>query len=66
MDRSRVRWITLAVGIVLSATGAVWALQGVGVIGGSAMTGEGQWVVIGVLVAAVGLGLLYRALAVRR
>ena len=65
MDRSNVRWVTLAVGMVLSAIGAVWALQGSGVIGGSAMSGERQWLAIGSLVAAVGLGLLYRALARR-
>lgn len=61
MDRSRVRWITLAAGIVLSVAGAVWALQGIGVIGGSAMSGEEQWLVIGILVGAVGLGLIYRS-----
>ena len=65
MNGSRTRWVTLAAGIMLSAAGAVWTLQGAGVIGGSAMSGEGQWLALGIVVGAVGLGLLYRARTVR-
>lgn len=43
------------VGGALFVVGAVWALQGVGVIGGSFMTGQRHWLVIGVLNAVVGL-----------
>jgi hypothetical protein len=66
MDKSQVRWITLVAGILLSALGVIWALQGLGMIGGSAMSGEGQWLVIGAVVGAVGGALLYRALTARR
>ena len=65
MGWSRGRWVTLVVGIVLSAAGTIWALQGAGVLGGSAMSGQEQWLVIGIVVDAAGVGLLYRALAVR-
>lgn len=63
MRGSSMRWGTVAAGIVLSLAGVVWALQGAGLIGGSGMTGEGQWLVIGIIVGALGLGLLYRAFA---
>jgi hypothetical protein len=63
MRGSGMRWGSVVAGIVLSLAGVVWALQGAGLIGGSAMSGQGQWLVIGVVVGAVGLGLLYRAFA---
>ncbi len=63
MRGSTMRWGSLVLGIILSLAGAVWALQGADLIGGSAMSGQGQWLVIGIVVAAIGLGLIYRALA---
>ncbi len=62
MDRSRLRWVTLVAGIMLSTMGAIWALQGMGVFGGSSMSGEEQWLIIGTIVGALGVGLLYRSL----
>ena len=50
------------VGGLLVLVGAVWVLQGVGLLGGSFMTGQTLWLVIGAVVAIVGLGLLARAL----
>jgi protein-S-isoprenylcysteine O-methyltransferase Ste14 len=47
------------VGIVLVLMGAVWILQGANVLGGSFMSGQSQWLVIGIIVGIVGLGLLY-------
>ena len=44
-----------AVGVVLIVAGVIWALQGFGVIGGSFMSGDSVWAVIGPLVAAAGL-----------
>ena len=44
--------------------GTIWALQGLGYIGGSAMSGVTLWAVVGPIVAAVGLVLLI--LGVRR
>jgi uncharacterized membrane protein len=43
------------VGGILLVVGIFWALQGVNIIGGSAlMSGHTQWLVIGVAVALVG------------
>ncbi len=47
------------VGILMIIAGAVWTLQGVGLIGGSFMTGAREWIWIGVATAAAGLGLMF-------
>lgn len=49
------RMKTLAV--VLVAIGLVWTLQGLGVLGGSFMTGQGEWLYIGIVVAVAGAAL---------
>jgi hypothetical protein len=46
------------VGGVLVLIGAISALQGLNLLGGSFMTGQTQWLVIGIVAAMVGLGLL--------
>jgi hypothetical protein len=46
------------VGALLLLLGAVWALQGVGVLGGSFMTGQTKWLEIGVVCALAGVLLL--------
>ena len=43
------------VSVVLMATGAIWFLQGVGVLPGSFMTGQTRWAVNGSVTAAAGL-----------
>lgn len=50
----------LIVAVVLILLGALWALQGLGVLGGSAMSGNKMWAVIGpiVVVAGIGVGLV--------
>ena len=52
------RIVLSIVGVLLILIGAVWFLQGINVIGGSVMTGQTQWVVIGAIAAVVGIGLL--------
>ena len=47
--------ILTAVGVVLTIAGIIWALQGLNVIGGSFMSGDSVWAVIGPLVAVAGL-----------
>jgi hypothetical protein len=47
--------VLAAVGVVLTIAGVIWALQGFGVIGGSFMSGDSVWAIIGPVVAAVGL-----------
>ncbi len=44
--------------VLLILVGVVWVLQGIGVIGGSVMTGQSQWTIIGGITFVVGLGLL--------
>ena len=48
--------VMLIVAVVLIVIGAVWALQGLGVIGGSAMSGNSMWAIIGPILVVVGLG----------
>jgi hypothetical protein len=47
--------VSLIVGIVLILVGAVWTLQGLGVLGGSAMSGVALWAVVGPFVAVIGI-----------
>jgi hypothetical protein len=51
-------WVSVVVGVLLVLAGAVWALQGFDVLGGSAMSGKSMWAVIGPIVAVAGLALL--------
>ncbi|NBH02709.1 MULTISPECIES: hypothetical protein [Amycolatopsis] len=60
------RWITLAVGVVLVLVGAVWVLQGVGVITGSFMTGQKLWFLIGLVAFLVGVVLVAANLTRRK
>jgi len=48
--------VMLIVAAVLIAIGVVWALQGLGVMGGSAMSGNSMWAIIGPIVVIVGIG----------
>ena len=52
--------VLIVVGLLLVAMGLVWMLQGLGVIGGSAMSGQTLWAVIGPIVALAGLALVFR------
>ena len=54
--------VLVGVGALLVLLGAVWTLQGLGVLGGSAMTGEPLWAVVGPLVALAGAVLAWRSL----
>ncbi|MFN8025231.1 MAG: hypothetical protein U0W40_02405 [Acidimicrobiia bacterium] len=51
-------WIRRTIAAVLIIVGAVWVLQGIGVLGGSFMTGEVLWAVIGSVCIGVGLSVL--------
>ncbi|PWJ91358.1 hypothetical protein C8D77_10352 [Mesorhizobium loti] len=41
--------------LIVLAIGALWSLQGVGVVGGSFMSGQSQWLYIGIVAMLVGL-----------
>jgi hypothetical protein len=56
---------TAAVGVVVAVVGAVFTLQGVGVLGGSFMSGSATWAVIGVVMVVAGLTLYARGTRTR-
>lgn len=53
--------IQMVIGALLLLVGGVWILQGMGVLTGSVMTGQSQWLYIGIGVVLVGAGVIYRA-----
>jgi len=56
------RVASLILGVIAIFAGGVWILQGSGVLPGSFMTGQTMWLVIGILVAGLGLGLTFNGL----
>ncbi|TIR33686.1 MAG: hypothetical protein E5X07_11625 [Mesorhizobium sp.] len=50
------RLIKNLLALVVLALGALWSLQGSGLVGGSFMTGQSQWLYTGIVTALVGLG----------
>ena len=49
------RRLSLVLGGVLVAVGVLWTLQGLGVVGGSPMSGVRLWAAIGPFVAILGI-----------
>jgi hypothetical protein len=60
MIATMTRWIGPVVGVLLVLLGGLWTLQGVGVVGGSFMTGSRLWLVIGLILVVAGVTLLLR------
>lgn len=58
------RWLLIGIGILFNLIGLVWFLQGIGIVGGSFMTGQSFWSVVGAVGILVGDGLI--VLGVRR
>jgi len=56
------RTLSLVVGGIAILAGAVWILQGSGVLPGSFMTGQRMWLIIGIIVGVVGLVLAYNGI----
>lgn len=57
-------WGAIVVGVLCVLVGALWFLQGIGVVGGSFMSGSKLWLFIGVVVVLAGVALVrtgYRA-----
>jgi hypothetical protein len=48
----------IALGVLLFLVGVLWTLQGLGVVGGSVMSGVTMWAIIGPVVALGGLALV--------
>ena len=59
-------WPFLVLGVILSAIGLVWTLQGFDVLRGSAMSGSSLWAIIGPIVLLIGLLLIGIGIARRR
>ena len=51
------RVVLVVVGILVTLAGVVFTLQGVGVLGGSVMSGVTFWAVAGPVIALVGLAI---------
>lgn len=45
--------------VLLLLTGLVFFLQGINVLPGSYMTGDPQWVINGIMIMAIGLGMFF-------
>ncbi|RYB92228.1 hypothetical protein EUA06_04445 [Nocardioides glacieisoli] len=58
------RPLPIALGAIMIVVGAIWTLQGLGYIQGSAMTDQTLWAVLGPILAGFGVGLI--VVAVRR
>lgn len=56
------RWVAVALGVLMFVVGLIWTLQGLGRLGGSSMTGDDTWAVIGPAFAGLGVALVWVAL----
>jgi protein-S-isoprenylcysteine O-methyltransferase Ste14 len=54
-------WVKAGVGIIAVLLGLLWLAQGLNLIGGSSMSGHSIFALLGVIVAAVGVALLWSA-----
>ncbi len=52
------RALSVALGAIMVVVGAIWTLQGLGYIEGSAMTDQTIWAVLGPILAGFGVGLV--------
>ena len=58
--------LLVPLGLVVVLVGLLWTAQGIGWIGGSAMSGDMLWAVVGPVVAVIGAGLVVRGVRHRR
>jgi hypothetical protein len=59
-DGGMMRRIAPVLGVLLILVGGLWTLQGIGVVGGSFMTGSRTWLLIGLVLVVLGIALLLR------
>jgi len=50
--------LPVVLGGLLAVVGGVWTMQGLGYVGGSAMTDVAVWAIIGPIVAGIGVALM--------
>ena len=60
------RGLLIGLGALVTLAGLVFALQGLGYIGGSSMTGTTLWAFLGPLIAILGLSMVAAGLRARR
>lgn len=53
------RTLPITLGVLMVVIGALWTVQGLGYLEGSAMTGVAMWAIIGPIVAGLGVALAY-------
>ena len=58
--------LLIGFGVMATAAGVIFALQGLGYITGSVMTGTTLWAVLGPLIAVTGLSMITMGLRARR
>jgi hypothetical protein len=56
------KFVSVAVGVLVVIAGVTFGLQGIGVLGGSSMSGSAVWAVLGPLIAVFGVAIVVRAL----
>jgi len=59
-DGDGMRKSRVAASIVLALIGLVWLGQGIGLIGGSAMTGSSFWAIVGVMLLVLAASIIVR------
>lgn len=52
------RALGIALGVLMVLVGAIWTGQGLGYVGGSPMTDQTVWAIIGPILAGLGVGLV--------
>jgi hypothetical protein len=57
--------VRVVIGVVLCLAGLVWIAQGTNIMHGSAMSGHGQWTVIGAVLFLIGVTQLAWAWRIR-
>jgi hypothetical protein len=50
--------LPITLGVLMVVVGAIWTLQGLGYLEGSAMTGVEVWAIVGPVVAGLGVALV--------
>ena len=56
------RWLGVILGVIFLLVGLLWIGQGLILVPGSFMTGQPAYAMLGLVVAVLGLGLLYATL----
>ena len=57
--------VLITIGIVVALAGVIFTFQGLGFIGGSAMSGSTLWAILGPIIAVVGIVLVVLGLRKR-